>query len=117
MKKMMLFFILVSFAFCYEPVKSNDNRALGLKLFKAKGCVMCHKKSKLSIGPSIEQIAMGYSGKEMELIYYLQGKREAIISPSKAHIMQAQFLKLNSINEKKIRAIARFIVTIKDREF
>ncbi len=117
MKKLILFLIVSLTAFSQEVVKSNDNRALGLKLFKSKGCVMCHKKNTRSIGPTIEEIALGYSGKEDELVQYLRGKGKAIIQPKKAHVMKAQFIKLNTISDKKIKAIARYIVTIKDREF
>ena len=101
--------------FAQETVKANDNRALGLKLFKAKSCTMCHKKNTTSIGPTIEEIAVGYSGKEDALILYLKGKKKAIIKPRKAHIMKAQIIKLNTISDKKLKAIARYLITIKDR--
>lgn len=117
---MKTFLIICAFVFtlnAQDVVKSNDNRELGFKLFKAKGCTMCHKKNTTSIGPTIEEIAVGYSGKEPELISYLKGKGPAIIQPNKAHVMKAQFIKLNTISDKKIKAIARYIITIKDREF
>lgn len=117
MKAYLLFFALTVSLLGQEVVKSNDNRKLGLQLFKAKGCSMCHKKNTTSIGPTIEEIALGYSGKESELISYLKGKGPAIIKPEKAHVMKAQFIKLNTINDRKIRALARYIITIKDREF
>lgn len=117
MKRIILFSLISINVFSQDVVNSNDSRALGLKLFKSKGCAMCHKKNTLSIGPTIEEISDGYSGKEDDLIRYLKGKGEAIIQPQKAYIMQAQFIKLNAISEKKTRAIARYIVTIKDREF
>ena len=117
MKKLLLIFAMSLTLFGQDVVKANDNRALGAKLFKSKGCAMCHKQNTTSIGPTIEDIALGYSGKEEELAAYLRGKGPAIIMPEKAYVMKGQIIKLNTISDTKLKAIARYIITIKDREF
>lgn len=117
MKIFLLIFFVITNIFAQDVVKANDNRALGFELFKSKGCVMCHKKNITSIGPTIEEIALGYSGLEDELIQYLKGSGVAIINPEKAYIMKAQIIKLNTISDEKLKSIARYLITIKDREF
>lgn len=117
MKKTILFFVLFSNVLLFADVKSNDNRALGKTIFNQKACDMCHKKSLSSIGPSLEEIAFSYSGRENTLVNYLKGDAPAIVKPSKAYIMKGQLIKLKAIDESKIKAIARYIVTISDREF
>lgn len=117
MKTLLLILFVITNVFAQDVVKANDNRAQGLELFKSKGCVMCHKKNTTSIGPTIEEIALGYSGLEDELVQYLKGSGVAIINPNKAYIMKAQTIKLNTISDDKLKAIARYIITIKDREF
>ncbi len=111
---MMLMFTTIA---CSAVVKSNDERALGEKLFKSKGCTMCHKNDTDSVGPAIKSIGSAYSGKEKQLYNFLKGKGKAIVSPKKAHVMSSQFTKLRALNDEKIKAIARYIVTISDREF
>ena len=118
MKSPVIFLLsAVLYTSSFAAVKSNDERALGEKLFKTKGCTMCHKKNSSSIGPSIVSIEEVYSGKEKQLYRFLKGKGKAKVNPKKAHVMSAQFTKLKALNDTKIRAIARYIVTISDREF
>ena len=118
MKNFYILLMLVIFSTSsFAVVKANDERAQGEKLFKKKGCVMCHKKETSSIGPSIVKIGKAYSGKEKQLYRFLKGKAKAKVDPKKAHVMSSQFTKLRALNDKKIKAIARYIVTISDREF
>lgn len=118
MKKILfLFSTFIFVTSSYAVVDSNDERALGEELFKKLKCTMCHKKSTKSIGPTIEEVGKKYSGLERQLFMYLQGKSHPIVNPAKAYTMNAQLLKLKSLNKKKIKAISRYIVTISDREF
>lgn len=109
--------LLLTLSLQAQTVKSNDDRALGEKLFKSRGCTMCHKKDISSVGPSISNIADWYSGKERELFFFLKGKQPPIVNPNKSHIMKGQLLKLKILNDKKLKAITRYIITINDREF
>ena len=118
MKKLYYFVILMLLvSISHGAVNSNDQRKLGEKIFKLKSCTMCHKKDLNSFGPSIVKIAFEYSGKEKRLYEYLQGKKSAIIQPKKAKIMKGQLLKLKALDDKKVKAITRYIITISDREF
>ena len=83
----------------------------------AKGCSMCHKESKKSIGPSLSIIYKRYSGKESMLVDFFQGKSKAIIYPGRASIMHAQLTKIRGLSIQNKRYLARYLITINDREF
>lgn len=117
MKKRLLYAMPILLAISsYADVSANDERAQGEKLFKSKGCTMCHKKDTDSIAPSLVKIGNVYSGKERQLYTYLKGKSKAKVNPENANIMNGQFIKLRALSDDKIKAIGRYIVTISDRE-
>ena len=106
----MLVFSSAVFAF-------SDGRENGKELFNAKGCIMCHKKDIRSVGPSLETIAIRYSGKETMLVDYLNGKSNPIVEPGRDSVMRPQLTKIRSTSPADKRDIARYIITIMDREF
>lgn len=89
----------------------------GKNIFEVKGCVMCHKKDVDTIGPSLHTIAISYSGKESMMIPYLQGQGSPIVDPSRASVMDPQLLKIRSMFEEDIRALAEYIIASADRPF
>ena len=116
--KIKLFFIfLLLSSSLFSSVISNDQRDLGKKIFKQKNCVMCHKLDTSINAPSIKKMGKVYSGKERKLYNFLIGKRKPLINTNKSNIMKGQLSRIRSLNNKKIKAIARYIVTIDDREF
>lgn len=117
MKKILLCVVSILLAISSNAsVIANDGRAQGEKLFKSKGCTMCHKKETASIAPSLVEIGKVYSGKERQLYKFLKAKGKAKINPKKAHVMRGQFIKLRALSDDKIKAIGRYIITISDRE-
>ena len=117
MKKVFILFFIFLYLNLHATVKSNDQRALGQKVFSQKRCTLCHKMSLSSTAPSIFKIGKIYSGKERLLVKYLQGKRKPLIKKFNSNIMKGQISRLRSVNKQKLKAIARYIVTIHDREF
>lgn len=95
----------------------NDGRENGKQLFNVKGCAMCHKKDVNSVGPSLETISLRYSGKESQLIDYLSGSGKAIVEPGRDNIMRPQLMKIRATTPAEKRDLARYIITIMDREF
>lgn len=95
----------------------NDGRDSGKQLFNLKGCNMCHKKDSNSVGPSLETIALRYSGKENQLIDYLGGNAKAILEPGRDNVMRPQLMKIRGTTPSEKRDLARYIITIMDREF
>ncbi len=111
-KLFLIFFILCSFLY-----SNNSSIEVGKGIFKSKGCSMCHKRDKKGVGPSLSIIYKRYSGKETLLVDFLKGKSKAIIYPGRAPIMQAQLTKLKGLSTQNTRYLARYLITIDDREF
>ncbi len=114
MKTLILGLSLTTTLFLTNVMAEN---AEGAAIFEAKGCVMCHKKDMDTIGPSLRTIAIGYSGKESTLIAYLQGQGTSIIDPSRASVMDPQLVKIRTLFEEEMRALAEHIVSAADRPF
>lgn len=114
MKYIFLVGLLLSSGSLYAFSDGRDN---GKQLFNVKGCSMCHKKDTSSVGPSLETIALRYSGKENQLVDYLNGSAKAIVEPGRDNVMRPQLMKIRAATPSEKRDIARYIVTIMDREF
>lgn len=89
----------------------------GQVIFETKGCAACHKDTVDTIGPSLSTIARGYLGKEMELLSYLRGQAPAIIDPSRAPVMDPQLVKIRTLFDPDMQALATYIVSANDRPF
>ncbi|MDQ1264703.1 MAG: cytochrome c [Campylobacterota bacterium] len=87
----------------------------GKQIFEAKGCAVCHKKDMDTIGPSIAAIARGYLGKEKEMISYLRGQGQPIVDPMRASVMNPQLVKIRTLFDPDMQALATYIISINDR--
>ncbi len=114
MKTLILGILLITTLFLTNAIAEN---AQGAAIFEAKGCVMCHKKDMDTVGPSLQTIAIGYLGRESALIAYLQGQGTPIIDPSRASVMAPQLIKIRTLFEEEMRALAEHIVSAADRPF
>ncbi len=94
---------------------ATADSANGKAIFEAKGCIACHQKDMDTVGPSLRNIAIGYSGKESALLTYLQGQGSAIIDPSRASVMAPQLIKIRMLFEDEFRDLAEYIVSAADR--
>ena len=83
----------------------------GQGIFETNGCSMCHKPDMETVGPSLKQISMYYSGKENTLLSYLKGETGAIIYPERAGVMKPQLIKIRNLYEDETRALARYLIT------
>lgn len=89
----------------------------GQKIFEAKGCVSCHKPDVDTIGPSLSTMARGYIGIETQLLSYLRGQAPAIIDPARAPVMDPQLLKIRTLFDPDMQALATYIISANDRPF
>lgn len=95
------FFAVLNLNANLKVVKANDQRELGLKVFKQKNCVMCHKLEKSGTAPSIKKMGKVYSGKELRLYKFLIGEAKPLINTNKSTIMKGQLSRIRSLNKKK----------------
>ncbi len=89
-------------------IYANDK---GKAVFESKGCVICHKKSVDTIGPSLATIAAGYTGKESTILSYLKGETDPIIDASRRAVMDPQLAKLETLFDADMKALAEYLIT------
>ncbi len=82
----------------------------GGDIFDSKGCTVCHDVKMERIAPSLQYISTIYQRDENALVSFLKGERSAIVYPENASTMQPQLLKLKSLYDDEIRALARYII-------
>jgi len=109
--KNFLLFLLLSLGFVFAQNPSQAQNSLsGEGIFASKGCTMCHDVSMEKIGPSLQFISTVYMGDEDALVSFLKGKRNPIVRPENASIMKPQLLKIKTLYEDEVRALARYIL-------
>lgn len=114
MKKLMI--SLSASALFVSAVLAQDISAdKGKGIFEAKGCAVCHKKDMDTIGPSLATIARSYTGKQVELIAYLRGQGTPIVDPIRASVMNPQLVKIRTLFDPDMQAVATYIVSANDR--
>jgi len=89
--------------------------AVGKSIFEAKGCVMCHKPDVDTIGPSIKTIGKSYTGKISGLITYLKGQGAPVVDPARAPVMNPQLVKIRTLSEEDMRALAEHLLSLSER--
>ncbi|AOY57553.1 MULTISPECIES: c-type cytochrome [Desulfococcus] len=84
----------------------------GEELFKAEGCMRCHKADGNSkIYPSLPEIATAYTGKSEQLLQYLNGETEAVMDPDTASLMKPHLEKTKKMNVVERKSVADYIMT------
>jgi len=84
----------------------------GEELFKAEGCMRCHKANGNSkIYPSLPDIAAAYTGKPEQLLQYLNGEIEAVIDPDTSGLMKPHLEKTKKMNVVERKSVADYIMT------
>ena len=89
----------------------------GQGIFESKGCAVCHQLDMDTIGPSLKTIATGYIGKETSLLSYLRGQGTPIIDPMRAPVMNPQLVKIRSLFDEDMQALATYMISANDRPF
>ncbi len=105
MKKILLAAVLAA------AVPMFASASEGEKIFKTKGCTVCHKVDRNTVGPSLKHIADIYRQKGGDMVAYLKGQADAIVDPSKAAMMKNYLRPLKSLSDEQIKALADFIMS------
>jgi cytochrome c len=92
---------------------SPETIAKGEKLFKDKGCVVCHQLNTKLIGPSLVDVAKAYKGKKDQLNSFLKGDSKSIIDPAQHAIMEPQILITKAMSEADRMAIVEYLLSVK----
>ncbi len=116
MKKLMLSLSLTTL-FVGNAIAQDAMAEKGKGIFEAKGCAVCHKADMDTIGPSLRTIATAYIGKESSLLSYLRGQGTPIVEPARAPVMDPQLVKIRTLFDEDMQALATYIVSANDRPF
>ena len=112
MNKLIFGLSLTTTLFLTNAVAEN---AAGKTIFEAKGCVMCHKPDVDTIGPSLKTIGGSYMGKISGLITYLKGQGAPVVDPARATVMNPQLVKIRTLSEEDMRALAEHLLSLSER--
>ena len=94
---------------------NEEMKAKGKEIFEKKGCTLCHKLKKDTIGPSLITIATAYTGKESSLVPYLSSQGTPIVYPDRAPVMNPQLAKIKTLSEEKMKSLATYLISAADR--
>lgn len=85
----------------------------GEKIFKDKGCVVCHQLDTKLIGPALKDIAKAYTGEKDNLNSFLKGNSKSIIDPEQHAIMEPQIAITKAMSDADRMAIVEYLLSIK----
>ena len=91
----------------------SETVGIGEKLYKDKGCLVCHQLTTRLVGPSIKDISAAYSGNKAGLTAFLKGEGKAIVDPSQASVMQPQIAITKALPAEELDEIVDYILSIK----
>ena len=114
MKKTILILFMVGMVgmFALKEGASEENED-GVRLFSDRGCGACHDRTKdqsmLGLGPSMEQVAEAYKGREDDLVKFLRGGCEPILDEARFPIMHGEIVKMKDLSDSQMRALQKYI--------
>jgi len=86
---------------------------LGEKLYKDKGCLVCHQMDSKLVGPAIKDIAAAYAGNKEGLVAFLKGDGKPIVDPSQYSVMQPQISITKDLPADQLNEIVDYILSAK----
>lgn len=92
---------------------ASETVGSGEKLYKDKGCLVCHQLNTKLVGPSVKDIAAAYSGNKAGLTAFLKGEGKAIVDPSQASVMQPQLAITKALPAEELNEIVDYILSFK----
>ena len=114
MKNMAFIFLIVILAgTCPQLTESSEKEKIGYTVFEQRGCGACHDRTKDQtihrLGPSLEQIAEAYEGREEDLETFLKGGCGPIVDEARYEIMHGEIVKLKGLSDAQIRDLRLYI--------
>jgi cytochrome c len=114
MKRNLLVFLLATLAGAAPPpMGASEEGEIGVQLFQERGCGACHDRTKdqtlYRLGPSLEQIAEAYKGREEDLEEFLKGGCDPIVDEVRFEIMHGEIVKIKGLSDSQIRDLRNYI--------
>lgn len=112
LSKVLMALLLATSVNAWNPMNAESAIVDGSASFETNGCTMCHDENMEKMGPSLMTIRMSYGGDENALVSFFKGEAPARVYLAKAAIMQPQLMKIQTLYENEIRALARYVLGI-----
>ena len=114
MKRNLLVFLIAILAGAAPPLTgASEEGEIGVHLFQERGCGACHDRTKdqtlYRLGPSLEQIAEAYKGREEDLEEFLKGGCDPIVDEVRFEIMHGEIVKIKGLSDSQIRDLRNYI--------
>ena len=85
----------------------------GEKLFKDKGCTVCHQVSTKLVGPSLKTIATAYANNKKGLVAFLKDAGKPIVDPAQASVMHPQIAITKALPPNELDILVNYILSVK----
>ncbi len=95
-----------------NPTDQSETVKRGEKIFKDKGCVVCHQLDVKLIGPATKEISKAYAGKKENLNSFLKGNSKSIIDPAQHALMEPQIAITKAMSDAERMAIVEYLLSI-----
>jgi len=95
-----------------SPNNQSETVKKGEKIFKDKGCVVCHQLDTKVIGPAAKEISKAYAGKKENLNSFLKGSSKSIIDPAQHALMEPQIAITKAMSDADRMAIVEYLLSI-----
>ena len=114
MKKMALMLTTVCLAGILAlTVAGSGASESGKVIFEERGCGACHDRTKDQtidgLGPSLNQIAQAYKGREGDLSKFLKCESKPMVDKARFSIMHEQVVKVKEMSDSELKALEKFI--------
>jgi cytochrome c len=92
---------------------ASEEGKVGVQLFQERGCGACHDRTEdqtlYRLGPSLNQIAEAYKGREADLELFLKGGCDPIVDEVRFEIMHGEIVKIKGLSDSQIRDLRKYI--------
>ncbi len=85
----------------------------GEKLFKDKGCTVCHQVSTKLVGPPLKTIATAYANNKKGLVAFLKDAGKPIVDPAQASVMHPQIAVTKALPANELDLLVNYILSVK----
>jgi len=114
MKRIAIFLITVGMAGMFTLEEGvSEEREYGIQVFQERGCGLCHDRTMdqtvYRLGPSLEQIAEAYRGREDDLAKFLRGGCDPIVDEPRYSIMHGEIVKIKGLSDSELRDLQNYI--------
>ena len=108
-----LFIVCIAATASLGGASSGESES-GKVVFEKRGCGGCHDRTQDQtsdrLGPSLQQIAEAYKGREGDLSKFLKCESKPLVDEPRFAIMHDQVVKVKDLSDAELKALEKFIL-------